>query len=197
MNSASFILASTSPRRREMLVQAGFSFEIMAPPEDDNHALPGLSPDDLVAAQALAKARAVVWKHPDGIVLGADTVVALGGRILGKPAHEEEARAMLGDLSGQEHEVLTGFCLLRGKEILHREVVCTQVLFRDLDLAEIAAYAATGSPLDKAGAYGIQDLGGGLVKSIKGSYTNVVGLPLAQVIQALGRQGIRPAGGGN
>ena len=76
-------------------------------------------------------------------------------------------------------------------------MVCTQVLFRDLDLAEIAAYAATGSPLDKAGAYGIQDLGGGLVKSIKGSYTNVVGLPLAQVIQALGRQGIRPAGGGN
>ncbi len=195
MKPPSFILASTSPRRREMLQQAGFSFEVVAPPEDDNHALPGLSPDQLVAAQAMAKARAVAREHPDRIVLGADTVVALEGRIMGKPAHEAEARAMLAALSGREHEVLTGFCLLRGQEVIHQEVVCTKVLFRKLDPGQTAAYAAAGSPLDKAGAYGIQDLGGGLVKSVKGSYTNVVGLPLAEVIEVLAGEGIGPAGG--
>lgn len=193
MSGPSFILASTSPRRSEMLTRAGFSFRVVAPPEDDNDGLAHLAAGELVLTQGLAKGRAVARENPDQVVLAADTVVALYGRILGKPAHREEAEAMLADLSGLVHEVLTGFCLLRGGETLHAEAVRTEVEFRPLSPDEIRAYAATGSPLDKAGAYGIQDLGGGLVKSIRGSYTNVVGLPLAEVIQVLAGAGICPA----
>ena len=192
MNDYSFILASTSPRRREMLERAGFFFEVVAPPDDDNSRMAELSPTTLVADQALAKGRAVASARPEEYVLAADTVVVLYGRVMGKPADEAEARVMLTDLAGRVHEVLTGFCLLRGEEIISREVVRTKVEFRGLGSAEIEAYTATGSPLDKAGAYGIQDLGGGLVRAIEGSYTNVVGLPLAQVIEALARVGVHP-----
>ncbi len=195
MVRTSLILASTSPRRKEMLERAGFSFDVIAPPEDDNSLLAALSPPELVAAQALAKGEAVAAENPHRIVLAADTVVALYGRVLGKPAHPEEAVAMLADLSGRVHEVLSGFCLLRGREVLHQETARTRVEFRRLAPGEAETYTATGSPLDKAGAYGIQDLGGGLVKSIEGSYTNVVGLPLAEVMEALAREGIGPAGG--
>ena len=189
-----FILASTSPRRQEMLARAGYRFRVEPPPEDDNGLLSHLTPEELVLAQALAKGRAVAGELPEATVLAADTVVVLYGRVLGKPARKEEAVSMLADLSGRTHQVLTGFCLLRGGQTLHAEAVRTGVEFRDLSGAEIRAYAATGSPLDKAGAYGIQDLGGGLVKSIQGSYTNVVGLPLAEVIQALAGAGINPGG---
>lgn len=195
MEQRFFILASTSPRRREMLKRAGFSFDIIAPPEDDNHSLSHLSPPELVAAQALTKGRAVAADNPEKIILAADTVVALYSRILGKPADTAEAIAMLSDLSGRTHEVLSGFCLLKGEKVIHQAVVRSRVEFRSLGRREVEAYAATGSPLDKAGAYGIQDLGGGLVKSIKGSYTNVVGLPLAEVIEVLAQVGIEPRGG--
>ncbi len=194
MDKISFILGSTSPRRHEMLAKAGFAFEIVAPPEDDNNLLADLSPSDLVQTQALLKARAVALERPGEVVLGADTVVALYGRILGKPADEKEAITMLNDLSGRVHEVLTGFCLVMGEKVLHKEAVRTRVEFRRLESWEVEAYAASGSSLDKAGAYGIQDLGGGLVKSIEGSYTNVVGLPLAEVVEVLAGQGIHSDG---
>jgi septum formation protein len=196
MANDSLILGSTSPRRREMLAQAGFVFEIMAPPEDDNDLLADHSPGGLVETQALIKARAVAQERPEAIILAADTVVALYGRVLGKPLDEPEAITMLTDLSGRVHEVLTGFCLIQGESLLHQAVVRTRVEFRRLAGWEIRAYAATGSPLDKAGAYGIQDMGGGLVKSVEGSYTNVVGLPLAEVVEVLADQGISSAGGG-
>ncbi|MBW2618204.1 MAG: septum formation protein Maf, partial [Deltaproteobacteria bacterium] len=183
----SFILASRSPRRREMLIAAGFDFEVAWPIEEANHAFTGLSPAELVLAQARAKAASVALTHPQATVLAADTVVAIEGRILGKPADASQAEAMLASLSGAVHEVLTGFCLVQGRKELAAEVVQTEVEFRRLIPAEIKAYVAAGSPLDKAGAYGIQDLGGGLVRRISGSYTNVVGLPLAEVIEVLAR----------
>lgn len=189
----SFILASRSPRRRQMLAAAGFDFEVVEPQELANHALAGLSPAELVLAQARAKAASVASVHPQSIILAADTLVALEGRILGKPARASQAEAMLASLSGAVHEVLTGFCLVRGESELAAEVVKTEVEFRPLSPAEIKAYIAGHSPLDKAGAYGIQDLGGGLVRRITGSYTNVVGLPMAEVIEALARAAVWPA----
>jgi len=189
----SFILASRSPRRRQMLAEAGFDFQVAWPIEEANHAFAGLSPAELVLAQARAKAASVALTHPQATVLAAGTVVAAEGSILGKPADQAQAEAMLASLSGRVHEVLTGFCLARGGKELAAEVVKTEVEFRRLTPAEIRAYVAAGSPLDKAGAYGIQDLGGGLVRRISGSYTNVVGLPLAEVIEALARVGERAA----
>ena len=186
----SFILASRSPRRRQMLAAAGFDFQVAQPEEEANHAFAGLSPAELVLAQARAKAASVAPVHPGRLILAADTVVAIEGRILGQPTGASQAEAMLAGLSGQGHEVLTGFCLTKGQSELAAEVVRTEVEFRRLSLAEIKAYLATGSPLDKAGAYGIQDLGGGLVRRISGSYTNVVGLPLAEVIEALAGAGV-------
>jgi len=182
---ASFILASRSPRRRRMLAEAGFDFAVAQPEEEANHAFAGLSPAELVLAQARAKAASVAPAHPGRLILAADTVVAIEGRILGQPTDAAQAEAMLASLSGQVHEVLTGFCLRRDDKELAAEVVRTEVEFRYLRPAEIKAYVAAGSPLDKAGAYGIQDLGGGLVRRISGSYTNVVGLPMAEVIEAL------------
>jgi len=186
----SFILASRSPRRRQMLAEAGFDFQVTWPIEEANHAFAGLSPAELVLAQARAKAAPVASAHPQATVLAADTVVVAQGRILGKPADPAQAEAMLADLSGRVHEVLTGFCLAQGESELAAEVVKTEVEFRRLTPAEIKAYIVAGSPLDKAGAYGIQDLGGGLVRRISGSYTNVVGLPLAEVIEALAGVGV-------
>ena len=193
MSPPILILASASPRRQRMLVRAGFDFSVRIPPEDRNGDFPGLEPRDLVLTQARTKAMA--FQEDDPVVfLSADTVVVLGGRIMGKPSDTEAAVFMLTALSGRTHQVLTGFCLARDREVLEEEAVVTRVEFRSLSEAEIKEYVAGGSPLDKAGGYGIQDLGGSLVKEIHGSYTNVVGLPLAQVMEALARAGIYPRG---
>ncbi len=130
---------------------------------------------------------------PEAVVIGADTVVALGGDVLNKPADGGEARAMLRRLSGRAHTVYTGLCVLgpRGAPAQARlELVAAEVVFRALDEAEIAAYVATGEPLDKAGAYGVQGLGGRLVREVRGSYTAVVGLPLAAAHRLLAAAGI-------
>lgn len=186
-----FILGSTSPRRRELLAAAGFDFKVIAPPpEAEPMPQDGDGPRRAVLASARAKAEAVVPLAPDRIVLAADTVVVLGERILGKPVDGAEAKAMLEALSGRVHVVLTAFVIRRPDRPAHEEVATTEVLFRRLTAGEIEAYVATGSCLDKAGAYGIQDLGGGLIKSINGSYTNVVGLPLAEVVEALALIGV-------
>lgn len=188
------VLASASPRRREMLTRLGLYFRL-APAHIDENLLPGESAAQ--AAQRLAAAKAAAVRvAPNDTVLAADTLVVLDHEIMGKPQDAEEAARMLRKLSGAQHEVLTGYCLLNdsGQKVgLGRSLVT----FRDLSDEEIAAYVDTGEPMDKAGAYAVQGLGGALVKQVSGSYTNVVGLPLAAVIEMLLDQGIiQPQGGG-
>ena len=178
------ILASQSPRRRELLGQVGLTFEIVSP-EVDEAQYGGLPPRELVQTLSRAKALDAARRVPAGsLVLGADTVVVLDGQALGKPDGPEGAHAMLTALSGRTHEVWTGFTLCRDGAV-HTEAVATEVTFRALAPEEIDRYVATGEPLDKAGAYGIQGRGALLVAQIRGDYSNVVGLPLCAVGQAL------------
>ena len=182
-----WILASASPRRKELLAELITNFEII-PAKGEENAPSNLSPQELV--KALARQKAVeVASLPQAkgkAVLGSDTVVALDGKILGKPATKEDATAMLTVLSGRAHEVYTGVCIVYPAALGKKELVeadCTRVHFNCLTKEQIAAYVATGSPMDKAGAYGIQD--GGLVERIEGSFSNVVGLPLELVSRLL------------
>jgi septum formation protein len=177
------VLASSSPRRKELLAQAGFSFEIIHPDVDETP-LPRELPEQHAMRIAQAKALVVQEKHPGDLVIAADTNVVQGLQILGKPIDAEEAVSMLKRLSGKSHEVITGVAML-GPENSCQWAVHTQVEFRVLAQEEIRAYVASGDPMDKAGAYGIQDLGAHLVRRIQGSYTNVVGLPVAEVVEAL------------
>ena len=173
------ILASASPRRRELLELITADFRVEA--RDTPETLPeGLPPKQAVQELALRKARAVAGEFPNHIVLGADTVVALGGRILGKPAGPGDAAAMLRSLSGRRHTVYTGVAICRGGE---NEVFCegTRVWFRALEEGEILRYVETGEPMDKAGAYGIQGAGALFIPKIQGDYYNVMGLPVCAV----------------
>ena len=190
MNS-SILLASASPRRRELLSQIGLQFSVAV--SDASEELdPSASAEENAAAIAARKAECLADKAPaDDVILAADTVVCLDGEILGKPAGGREAYAMLKALSGKLHEVCTGFALLRtgdGKRMVGVEK--TKVKFRVLSDDEIYAYIRTGEPLDKAGAYGIQGMGAVFVEEISGDYSNVVGLPLARVAAALKEFGI-------
>lgn len=171
-----WILASASPRRREFLKEFIEEFEVI-PARGEEKAEEGLVPDALVCALATQKAEEVA-SLPEAqgkAVVGSDTVVVYDGEVLGKPKDEADAKRMLTALSGHTHQVYTGVCIAMpsGEKIIAAD--CTDVEFEDLDEAAIAAYVATGSPMDKAGAYGIQD--GGVVKAIHGSYSNVVGFP--------------------
>ncbi len=179
------ILASASPRRRRFLEELGLSFTIEAARVDEQP-LAHETPREFVLRAATDKAQAVAEHHPDTWILGADTVVVLDNKILGKPVDEEDAIRLLALLTGRWHEVLTGFCLCR-KATEHQatHAVATTVKFVDFDEKIAAAYVQTGEPLDKAGAYGIQGKGGFLVERLNGSYSNVVGLPLAEVIEEL------------
>ena len=185
------ILASKSPRRRELLGIQGIDIEIFVPDtaEDCDRTL--LSPDELVMGLACRKARAAAEQltdmgrlPDDAVILAADTVVALDGVILEKPADEDDARRMLRALSGCRHEVFTGIAAIYGGT-LAVDVQTTEVYFRSLSDAMIDAYIATGDPMDKAGAYGIQSRGSLLVERINGDYFNVVGLPLVRVDEML------------
>jgi septum formation protein len=176
------ILASTSPRRAELLKSAGLAFKTVRPDADEKlHA--GETPVEYAVRTAREKAESLAVP-PDTVILGADTVVAIEGHILGKPADDNDAEAMLRLLSGKMHEVITGVCLRSAEKTVCFHVA-TAVLFRDLSEEEIAVYVATGDPLDKAGAYAIQNGAAGMVRRIDGSYSNVVGLPLCEVIEAL------------
>lgn len=180
------ILASSSPRRAEILRDAGFRFEIAPSPVDET-ARSGESPVALVERLANAKAERVA-SHALGpaIILAADTVVTLDGRIFGKPRSTDEARHMLEALSGRTHSVITGVTLVRLPGAERRSFVeSTQVHFAPLSFGEISRYLATGEPCDKAGAYAIQGQAGRFIPRIEGDYFNVVGLPLAHVTQAL------------
>ncbi len=176
------VLASASPRRREILANAGFRFEVR-PASVDETPLPQEDPLGHVKRLAQAKAEAVT-AGPGEIVLAADTVVVLDGGILGKPADAGEARQMLRRLAGREHEVITGICLRHaGGWIVDAE--STRVSFLPLSPEEIEAYVASGEPMDKAGAYGIQGLASKFVHRVEGCYFNVVGLPVALVYRHL------------
>lgn len=178
------ILASASPRRAELLISAGIAFEVH-PAEVDESPFPHETPEDLVQRLSLLKATTVSRQHPDHIVLAADTVVEHDGEILCKPATDQEALEMLQALSGDAHEVMTGFTLCYPDGTSFSQVVITEVEFRDLPREEIQRYVDSGEPMDKAGAYGIQAGAAGFVREIRGSYTNVVGLPLAEVLVQL------------
>jgi septum formation protein len=178
-----------------MLAGLGLDFRVEAA-DIDEQVLPGESPEALVVRVATEKARVVAQRHPGHMVLAADTVVVLEGTILGKPVDAEEAVGMLTRLSGRGHEVWTGFCLARAgrEEGQVCRAVRTEVCFAQLSAAVIRAYVSTGDPLDKAGGYGIQSLGGFMVASISGSYSNVVGLPLAEVLAVLSDAGLIQGG---
>ncbi len=182
------ILASSSPRRRALLSRLGLPLEIV-PPDVDESALPGEEPAAFVVRVAGLKAQAVASARPGRVVLAADTAVVCAGRIFGKPADEREAAGMLRELSRREHEVVSGVSVV-GPGLAERFAVSTTVRFRPLSEPEIAWYVGTGEPMDKAGAYAIQERGGAFVESISGSYSNVVGLPLAESLAALARAGL-------
>ena len=185
-----FILASGSPRRKRLLQDAGLAFDVVqAPPDVEEEIAQGLEAEAEAMRRALAKAGFVAGMNPGAFVLGADTVVVLDGEILGKPSDGEDASRMLGLLSGRTHEVITAFALL-GPETRHEEAVSTRVSFREIDGETIGRYVKSGEPMDKAGAYAIQGLGGSLVDRVEGSYTNVVGLPVAEALNALTRCGV-------
>jgi len=183
------ILASGSPRRRELLARLGLPFvvDVSDEPEEVD---PELPPERQVLALAERKARAVAARHAHGLVIGGDTVVALYGAILGKPRDDAEAAAMLERLSGRSHEVWTGLAIVDATSgRVERHAVPTVVRFRQLSAAEIAAYVATGEGRDKAGAYAIQGAGGALIAATLGCWTNVVGLPLCETAELLRRFG--------
>ena len=174
------ILASGSPRRRQLLEQIGLTFAVRSSDVDESVS-PGLTPAQVVESLSARKGEAVAAEAaPGDLVLSADTVVSLDGAILGKPRDRAEAEAMLTALSGRTHQVYTGVTLLQdGRRLTEHEV--TAVTFRPLSPGEIAAYVSTGEPMDKAGAYGIQGLGGLLVEGIRGDYHNVMGLPICRL----------------
>lgn len=178
------VLASQSPRRKELLGRMGLEFVTQASKIDES-AFDGLAARELVATLSREKAQWIA-RQLDGetLVIGADTVVVRDGAALGKPKDVEDAVAMLLSLSGRDHQVCTGVTVCRGDRVL-TQVEETQVTFRELTEAEVRQYVSTGEPMDKAGAYGIQGLGGLLVEGIQGDYSNVVGLPVCRLGQML------------
>lgn len=188
------ILASASPRRRALLAELGIAFDVI-PGDVPEEPAPGEAPGAFAARLARAKAEAVARAHPDAYVLGADTVVALDGAPLGKPADRADARRMLAALSGRTHTVRTAVALVGPDGRVDEAQACTTVEFRALGMAEIEAYLDSGEPFDKAGAYAVQGGAGAFVRRLEGSYSNVVGLPVVEVAALLARR-LPPPGTG-
>ena len=187
MSGIPIVLASASPRRRQLLGLLGLVFDV-APGDVDETWRNGEAPAS--HAERLAREKAVLRARPGAIAIGADTIVVIDGAILGKPADAAEARAMLRRLSGREHEVFTAVAVALGARMVSG-VVRTAVRFRALDDATIAAYVETGEPMDKAGAYGIQGYGAVLVERIEGDYFTVMGLGLGLLVDLLAQVGLR------
>lgn len=185
------MLASASPRRAGLLRQAGYAFA-QRPMAIDEAPRPGEAAAALARRLARAKAAAARARFPDAVALAADTVVAQGGRCWGKPADRADCARMLRRLSGAAHEVVTGVCVAAAgrEEALH---CATEVVFDELEPEWIAAYWATGEPRGKAGGYAVQGRAGARVRAVRGSYTNAVGLPLAETRALLAAFGVRPA----
>lgn len=189
--SVQFYLASRSPRRQELLRQVGLAFETL-PADVAEAPRPGQAAADYARAVATEKARVAAARAPRPLpVLGADTDVVLDGAILGKPAGREQALAMLARLSGRTHEVYTAVVVVQGAR-LESALSVTRVTFGEVSAAEASAYWVTGEPADKAGAYAIQGRGARFVRSIEGSYSGVVGLPLYETCELLTRFGVTP-----
>ncbi|MEQ9619961.1 MAG: nucleoside triphosphate pyrophosphatase [Deltaproteobacteria bacterium] len=185
------ILASSSPRRKELLGNTGIEFEVVSPSADES--LKGdETPQEFALRVSLDKASSVSRNLENGnMVIGADTIVVVDGEVLGKPSGKGEAALMLQKISGKEHNVYTAFSIVKPKrEVLHSEIVRTRVGIKPLAAYEIEGYIKTGEPMDKAGAYGIQGIGAFMVTGIEGSYTNVVGLPVVELLEALKKLGI-------
>ena len=180
---AEIILASASPRRKELLETAGLSFTVKVA-DVEEIIEENMSADEVVMSLALQKANAVAKDNPDAVVIGADTVVVLDGEILGKPKSEENAISLLQMLSGRVHTVYTGVAMIKGEKVKNF-CEATRVEFYPLEKEEIEAYVATKEPMDKAGAYGIQGRGCVLIRKISGDYFNVVGLPVSAVYREL------------
>ncbi len=185
--SGRLILASASPRRIEFLKLMGLDFDIV-PGNIDETSRPEETPREHVLRLSEEKALSVASRYPEAWILSADTIVVVAGELLGKPGSPEEAMKMLEKLSDRAHEVITGFCILRqDRGVRIREAVGSTVLFRRITPDEMAWYTGTEEPYDKAGAYAVQGMGGCFIREIRGSCTNVVGLPLCEVVDALKR----------
>ncbi len=187
MHESRLVLASASPRRQELLRQCGVAFDVVPPAVSESD--PGhLTASEVCLLNAHRKARAVGRLHPNRLILGADTMVVLGARRLGKPEDHAAARRMLGELAGHTHEVITGVCLLalgRDREQLFSE--STRVTFRPLSDQQIREYLTRVNPLDKAGAYALQEHGDLIVSGVDGSAANVIGLPVERLLEELRR----------
>lgn len=191
----SIILASKSPRRKDLLTESGLNFSVVPSSINEKDMLMD-SPEPYVKALAMAKAELVALRFPDSWVIGADTIVLIDDMILGKPGSTKQARAMLKRLSGRTHQVFTGYCIsCKTKNRYTSNAVMTDVHFKHLTDDEIEWYVHTPEPYDKAGGYAIQGLGTFLVKRINGSYTNVVGLPVCEVLDFFIKEGIFPLSG--
>ncbi len=191
MSAPQIVLASASPRRKELLTRIGLAITVI-PADIDETVLPDELPEAHVERLSLAKARAIAGRKDISgrWFIGSDTVVVRDDVILGKPADKTDAALMLRSLAGRSHRVVSGYAVVdREQNSFESAAIVTRVTFRELTDAEIAGYIATGEPTDKAGAYGIQGIGASLVRSIDGSYTNVVGLPLCEVVETLERMG--------
>lgn len=185
------ILASQSPRRRELLERMGLSQFDIIPAQGEERADPALAPAQLVEELSRQKAEEIAQIHPDALIIAADTVVSVDGRVLGKPHSRQEAVDMLTAFSGREHVVYSGLTVwYQGRSITQHEA--TEVRFRTLTVQDITHYVATGEPMDKAGAYGIQGYGCTLVEGISGDYYNVMGLPVCRLAQILTGFGVDP-----
>jgi septum formation protein len=195
--SGRFILASASPRRIELLSLLGLRFEIM-PSNVNEKFVEGEAPRDHVLRLSEEKAKMASALHPEAWVMGADTIVIINGDVLGKPRTPDEAKEMLGKLSGQMHTVFTGFTVVRkSADILIRDAVESSVRFREIPEDEMAWYIRSQEPYDKAGGYAVQGMGAFFIKEIYGSYTNVMGLPLCEVVDVLKRIGAIDFTGGS
>jgi septum formation protein len=189
-NIKTIILASASPRKKEILKKTGLKFKVYESDYEEKMDL-GLKPHELARFLSREKARDVARRHRDALVIAADTIVVLRGRLFGKPRNEEQAKEMLRALSGKAHSVITGFTIIdtAGKKEISRSVE-SKVFFKRLSADEIETYIRSGEPLDKAGAYGVQGLGAVLVKRIEGDFFNVVGLPLNALAESLKEFGV-------
>jgi len=199
MQKDKLILASASPRREELLSLAGISFQVM-PSEVSEEMVEDESPERHVLRLSEAKAASVAGLYPDAWVLGADTVVIIAGEVLGKPTRREEARVMMHKLSGRTHQVITGFALLKATTKAGvRKAVTSAVTFREMTAEEVEWYIETEEPYDKAGGYAVQGRAALFIREISGSHTNVIGLPICEVVEALREVGALDcrAGGGH
>jgi len=197
VTSGRFILASASPRRIELLSLLGLRFEIM-PSHVDETFMQGETPREHVLRLSGEKAEKAAAAHPNAWVMGADTIVIINGEVLGKPRSPDEAKEMLGKLSGRVHTVFTGFSVTkRSHSILVRDTVESSVRFREIPDDEMAWYVESEEPYDKAGGYAVQGMGAFFIKEIHGSYTNVMGLPLCEVVDVLKGVGVIDFTGGS